>query len=157
MRLLQGKKINWIVLAIFFGVFAVFTACLIFPELLSAEQQENIMNRILIVCVCFMVLGVGWVPCVGLLLDGNILAMVTIVVCFVPIFLLRWRLPDGARKMLYYIPLICFMVGWVCCHPLFSVYLFANEMFYYCIPFYLCFMPALVGLTLGMMVRHWRS
>ena len=118
MRLLQGKKINWIVLAIFFGVFAVFTACLILPELLSAEQQENIMNRILIECVCFMVLGVGWVPCVGLLLDGNIFAMVIIAICFGPIFLLRWRLPDGARKMLYYIPLICFMVGWVCCHPL---------------------------------------
>lgn len=152
MELFKEKNVNNITLVIFLGIVTVLMAFLILPHLLSAEQLTGIKNMSIIFLLEYpIMLFFGWIPCLQLLFNGNLLAIVIVFVCFLPIFLLRWRLPDGAKKMLYYVPLICLMMGWIYCYPLFKP---EDEVFYYCFPFYLCFVPALIGLTLGMMVKH---
>lgn len=89
----------------------------------------------------------------GLVIPNSIVAgqgpflIMVVVSCFFPAMLLRWCLPERIKVITKYWPLICFMMG---CS------IFYNGEYSWYISFYLCVVPALMGLACGKIIKNWQ-
>lgn len=151
------KQANWkrnrtiIILAV------LLCAAILAVMSLTLEQQIQIADTLMIFLVMYPCMGLT--ICFGLLFSGNLPASLMLTFSFLPVLLLRWWLPDGVRKILYCVPLICFLVGLSYCPVLFNADALIEKNFYYSVfvSFCLCFLPALMGLFIGSVVKEWRQ
>lgn len=144
MNWLKDKKPNGIVLALLIYV-VVAAACLIAPQ-----WMEQVMTPILMLPACGLLFFSLAIPN-SIIAGGGLFLLSVVAGCFIPAFLLRWRIPEQVKIITKYWPFICFCVG--------MSYWGANTTWAemrWIIPFYLCLMPALAGLAIGKLVRHWR-
>ncbi len=144
---MKWLKTNWIAFALVFGYAVLVVICLIAPQWL-----EQVMLPILMLPV-YGILIFGLVIPNSIAAGGGLLLLSVLAGCFIPAFVMRWRIPEQVKIITKYWPLICFLVGMSYWSPITNSW--ADV--YWVLPFYLCLMPALAGLAIGKMVRHWRS
>lgn len=129
------------------GYFLLYMGCIFVPDLVMECFIKFIFP---IFCYVVFPLLVGWIVCIGRVATGELYLLFVMMACFLPSFLLRWRLPNQIKTMLYFWPVICFMMGLAYHQPLDNT---EFDDFYLYIPFYLCLVPAWVGLIVGKMKK----
>lgn len=118
-------------------------ACLFAPELMEPYLLP------LFELPLFGLLFFGLVIPNSLIAGGGPFMLCVFLFCFVPAFLLRWRIPAQEKHFTKCWPVICFMLG-------ISYHLGAwnwLECDWY-IPFYLWMLPALAGLAIGKLAQQ---
>ena len=143
---MKWLKTNWIAFALVVSFAALAVICLIAPQWL-----ELVMLPILMLPV-YGILIFGLVIPNSIAAGGGLLLLSVLAGCFIPAFVMRWRIPEQVKIVTKYWPLICFLVGMSYWSPITT---WAETRWF--VPFYLCLMPALAGLAIGKMVRHWCS
>ena len=151
MKCLKGKKINWIVLALL-----IYLVVVAISFIVPKEVEKIIFDILETIFIWLMPLLVGWVVYFNGIFTGEWTFLAITIICFTSTALLRWRLPEKACKMLYYLPIIYYMVGLIYLFPFEETNSFERALGYAFV-FYLCTIPALVGILIGKVIRHWND
>ena len=137
MKWLKAKKLNRVVTAL------VVYAVVIVASLIAPQWTERILMPILMLPM-YAILFFGLEIPNSIAAGGGLFLLSVVAGCFIPAFVLRRRIPEQVKIITKYWPLICFLMGMSYWGDWYNA-------------FYLCMFPALVGLAIGKIVRHWQE
>lgn len=90
------------------------------------------------------------------LADGDgLFLLLSFLFCFVPAFLMRWRLPVQSKHLTKCWPVVCFLWGIAYCMNLYGRADLAIDVSLLQ-SFYLWMLPALAGLAVGKVTQEWK-
>lgn len=90
------------------------------------------------------------------LADGDgLFLLLSFLLCFVPAFFMRWRLPVQSKHLTKCWPLVCFLWGIAYCVNAYGQVGLTADIFVLQ-SFYLWTLPALAGLAVGKLTQEWK-
>ncbi len=132
---------------------ALLAVCMLAPEWAERYLMSAIAipGEIMAGGLLFFFIGIP-----NALADGDgLFLLLSFLLCFVPAFLMRWRLPVQSKHLTKCWPVVCFLWGISYCMNLYGWTDLAVDVSVLQ-SFYLWMLPALAGLAVGKLTQEWK-